>query len=414
MALDIRDPRPGNRERCAPLTLNMLAAMSYPRIDVDLDRLPTGPWIYGRQCPHPKDAPPDGSMVEVYDRAGRFFGHGFYNGTSDIRIRLLSRGKKTAMQRPREFLQKKLAAADRLRRKGLKLERSTNAYRVVHAEGDDLSGLVVDRLGAVLVCEYHALGFYLMREDVEWALGQLYPGYPVIHRVPKSALNKEGFGAVPEVDSAEIEITENGLRYPVLPGQGHKTGWFCDQRENRAKVGALAEGLDVLDVCTNAGAFALHAARAGARRVRAVDLDEVVLERGKDAARRNELDVEFQHEDAYNTLRRVRSESRRPGLVVIDPPKLIRGKADLEKGLKNYGDMNHLAAQATAPGGFLATFSCSGALDLPAFLGMVFQAARRAERSVRLLEVLGAAADHPQRPEFTRSRYLKGALLAVD
>ena len=391
-----------------------MSTPTYPRIDVDLDRLPSGPWIYGRQVPHPSDAPPDGSMVEVYDRAGRFFGHGLYNGSSDIRVRLLTRGKKSDMQRPREFLLRRLAAADRLRRKGLRLERTTNAYRIAHAEGDDLSGLVVDRLGEVLVCEYHALGFYNMRDDVEWALLQLYPGYHVVHRVPKSALNKEGYGVVPEENTAEIEIVENGLRFPVLPGQGHKTGWFCDQRDNRAKVGALAEGLDVLDVCTNAGAFALHAKRAGARRVRAVDLDEVVLERAKDAARRNELEVEFQHEDAYDTLRRVRGESRRPGLVIIDPPKLIRGRADLERGLKNYGDMNHLAAQATAPGGFLATFSCSGALDLPAFLGMVFQAVRRAERSVRLLEVLGAASDHPQRPDFTRSRYLKGALLAVD
>ena len=169
----------------------------------------------------------------------------------------------------------------------------------------------------------------------------------------------------------------------------------------------------MLDLCCNTGGFALHAARAGARRVRAVDLDEVALARADDAARRNGLEVETIHADAFDVLRGIGSGPR-PELIVLDPKKLVLGKSDLERGLKTYSDMNTLALGALPPGGILTTFSCSGAVDLPTFLGTLFAAARRAQVGVRLLSILGAAPDHPQRPDHPRSRYLKGAVLAVD
>jgi 23S rRNA (cytosine1962-C5)-methyltransferase len=200
----------------------------------------------------------------------------------------------------------------------------------------------------------------------------------------------------------------------VRPGFGHKTGWFCDQRDNRLLVGGYAAGADVLDVCTNAGGFALRAKQRGARRVRAVDLDEVVLERAMRAGRKNGLEVEWIHADGFDVLRAVREEREKPGIVVLDPHKVVRSRLDIEAGLAKYNDWNTLAIGCVRPGGLLATFSCSGAVDLPTFLGVVFQSARRAARDIRLLGVLGAAPDHPQRPEFPRSRYLKGALLAVD
>jgi 23S rRNA (cytosine1962-C5)-methyltransferase len=215
-------------------------------------------------------------------------------------------------------------------------------------------------------------------------------------------------------DEGAVTITEHGLSFPVHPGRGHKTGWFCDQRDNRQRVAALARGRDVLDLCTNAGGFALHAARAGARRVRGVDLDEKVLELAGEAGRMAGLEVEWIHEDVFNTMRRVRKDSRRPDLIVLDPHKLIPSRKQMEEGRRRYLDMNALALEALGRGGLLMTFSCSGALDLPGFLGILFQAARRADRSVRLLEVVSEAPDHPQRPEFPKSRYLKGALLALD
>jgi 23S rRNA (cytosine1962-C5)-methyltransferase len=276
----------------------------------------------------------------------------------------------------------------------------------------------VDRLDDHIVCEHHALGFWRMREDVQWALEQLYPEAAVHHRVPNSAVNVEGYSRDEldrqPVSEAEAVIEEHGLRFPIRPGAGHKTGWFCDQRENRLKIGRMAAGRDVLDLCCNAGGFALQAAKAGARSVRGVDLDEVVLERASAAARLNRLEVEWILGDAFHVLRDIAAGSERPGLIVVDPHKLIASKGAFEIGMGKYTDLNTLALSVARPGALVASFSCSGLLQDSQFIGMLFQSARRAGRGIKLLETLGAGPDHPQRPDFARSRYLKGALLAVD
>jgi 23S rRNA (cytosine1962-C5)-methyltransferase len=145
-----------------------------------------------------------------------------------------------------------------------------------------------------------------------------------------------------------------------------------------------------------------------------VDLDEDVLERAKMASEKNQFAVTFEHEDIFHNLRRRAHEGQRAEVVILDPHKLIRGRSSLEEGKEKYLDMNTLALGAVSQGGLLATYSCSGALDLPSFLGVLFQAARRAERTVKILAIQGAGPDHPQRPDFPRSRYLKGALLFVD
>lgn len=388
-----------------------------PTLRLATDTLPGGPWVFARSLEAPAEEIEPGAWVELVDAQSRHVGHGFFNPASDIRVRLIARGRRTDLERPRQFLLGRLQAADRLRRKLLRLPETGDAYRVVHAEGDELSGLVVDRLGPALVCEHHALGFWRAREDVEWALRELYPGLAVVHRVPQRAAKAEGFepeelarGDAPE----EVELVEHGLRYFAAPGRGHKTGFFCDQRENRRRVAEFARGTDVLDLCCNLGGFALHAARAGARSVTAVDLDEEALARAERAARANALAVRFVHADLFDHLRELASRGETAGLVVLDPHKLVGDGAGREAGLRKYGDMNALALARVRPGGALATFSCSGAVDLPTFVGLVFRAARRAERRVRLLETLGAGPDHPQTPEFSRSRYLKGLLLAVE
>lgn len=392
----------------------MAARPEYPTVQLSTDDVAPGPWIYGRQVDGRAPAPPDGALAEVLDASGRFIGHGLYNGASDIRVRLLSRGRRTDLDRPREFLLARIRAADRLRRRTLRLPEVTDAYRIVHAEGDDLPGLIVDHLGGTLVCEHHSLGFWELRETIEWCLGELYPGAPVVHRVPPAAARAEGFEPPPPPESEPVVLQEHGLSWRVVPGRGHKTGWFCDQRDNRLEVGRLATGRDVLDLCCNRGGFALRAASLGARRVVGVDLDEDAIAGAEDAAKLNGLEVELVHADAFHVLRDVREATGGPSLVVLDPHKLVAGKRDLESGMRKYHDLNTLALEVVQGGGLVATFSCSGAVSEEAFVGMVFQAARRAERSVRLLRSFGASPDHPQRPDFRRSRYLKGCLLAVD
>jgi 23S rRNA (cytosine1962-C5)-methyltransferase len=385
-----------------------------PVVRLASDDLRPGPWIFARQVDAAEGAS-DGDLVEVQDASGRFVAHALYNAASDIRLRVLSRGRRKDLDRPRAFLLAALKAADSLRRRVLRLPQVTDAYRIAHAEGDDLPGLIVDRLGGWLVCEHHALGFWRLREDVGWALQQLYPELEIFHRMPPAAARAEGIDPpVSEVDPGEILIEEHGLRFPVRPGGGHKTGWFCDQRDNRRRVASFAPGRDVLDLFCNAGGFGLACARAGARSVRSVDLDEVVLERARRAVELNQLEVELVHGDAFHVLRGVEARGEKPGLIVVDPHKLVAKKQDLEMGMRKYLDLNALAFACARPGGLVATFSCSGLVAEPAFVGVLFQAARRAGRGVRLLEQVGAAPDHPQRPDFSRSRYLKGALLAVD
>ena len=390
-----------------------------PIVRLESDEIARGPWVYARQVVPPEGVE-DGALVAVEDASRRFVGHALYNSGSDIRLRWLSRGRKNALDRPAEFLGARLKAADELRRRTLRLEEVTNAYRVAHAEGDDLPGLVVDRLGEVLVCEYHALGFLRLRAEIEGARARLYPGKAVVHRVPEGAQRAEKIpaAALPDepADLGERWIEEHGLRFPVQPAGGHKTGWFCDQRDNRVRIGTLARGRSVLDLFCNTGGFALQAARAGARSVRAVDLDEKAIERARRAAEANALAIELVHADAFDVLRSVArdKESDRPELVVCDPHKLIPSRAHLEQGRRKYLDLFALALAATRSGGLVAAFSCSGALELEGFLGLLFMAARRAERAVRLLAILEAGPDHPQRPEWPRSRYLKGALLALD
>lgn len=406
-------PRPAAKVACRNVSAPSRVSRSVPVLTLRSVRLPSGPWVFARDAGEPQPRPDPGAWVEVRDREGRYVGHGLWNPASDVRVRLLSRGRRSEARDVAALLERRLAAALRLRRKVLRLEQVTDAYRVVHAEGDDLSGLVVDRLGPVVVCEHHALGFWRLRETLERVLVRLLPGGRVLHRAAPRSARAEGFDPGPEPQCEEIEIHEHGLHFRVVPAGGHKTGWFCDQRDNRRRVAALAAGRRVLDVCCNVGGFALSCAASGAREVRAVDLDERAVALARRSALAAGLAIEWFHEDAFDHLRRVRDQGPRPELLVLDPPKLVFRRGD-EAGMRKLSDLNTLAFEALAPGGLLATFSCSGALPLAEFVGLVFRAARRAERSVRLLEVTGAAPDHPQRPDFARSRYLTGLFLALD
>lgn len=393
----------------------MPATPTFPVVELVTDEIFPGPWVYRRHV-GPVVAVDDGDLVEVQDASGRFCGHALYNGGSNITLRWLHRGRKSELRRVTDFLETKLRRADRLRRKALRLEASTNAYRICHAEGDGLSGLIVDRLGDTLVVEHHALGFWRLREEIERALARIYPDFRILHQVPRVARKIEDFDPPEERvdDDRPLELEENGIRWSLPVGSGHKTGWFCDQRDNRLRVAELCRGRKVLDLCTNLGGFALQAAKAGARSVEAVDLDEKVLWLAEEAGHRNGLDVEFVHADLFDRLRAAEDRREEWDVVILDPHKVVASKQALDRGKRTYMDMNSLAMGRVRAGGLFATFSCSGAVERSMFIGWVFAAARRAERSVRLLASLEAAPDHPQDPDHPRSTYLKGAILSIE
>ncbi len=366
------------------------------------------PWFFRKMVRKPETAIPAGSAVVVYDRDGSFVGTGFYNPRTDLALRMLDRANVDDSD---ARLGQLLDAAIELRESTLALPRITDGYRLVHAEGDGFPGLILDRLGDTLVAELYSLCMQQRIEAIGERLLARYPGSHLRLLVDPTARKREGMATVPPSRPHQTEVVEHGLRYLVEPGGGHKTGFFADQRDNRWHLRHLARDRRVLDLCCNAGGFALNAKRGGAKRVLAVDLDEVAAAQARANAKRNQLDVEVAHDDAFDLLRGVDTGSF--DLIVLDPPKWASGKREVEAGLQRYGDLNRSALSKVARGGFIVTCSCSGALSEDRFLTMLRRAASAARRDVRVLRVAGAGPDHPVALECPETRYLKVVTLQV-
>lgn len=354
-------------------------------------------------------APADGDIVAVVDRQGKFFGWGFYNSQSQIALRMFSHSP----QRPEEsFIDQRLARAVQLRRDLLRLDEVTDAYRLVHAEGDGLSGLIADRFGQYVVFEIFSLAMFARLNRIQDAL--IDAGLSVrnfIVRADRKIAQAEGFrlGTLEgNKDRDSVVITEHGVKFKVLLSRGHKTGFFCDQRDNRQSLTVLTPGKSVLDLCCYTGGFACYAAARGqAKSVTAVDLDENALALAVENAALNSASIDFHHDDAFDFLRAAANGSRQWEVVVSDPSKFVSRREDMQAGLRKYFDLNRLAMAAVAPGGVLVTCSCSGLVDQPTFVQTVARAARAAGRNVQILRVNGAGPDHPVMADTPESAYLK-------
>lgn len=350
-----------------------------------------------------------GDVVAVRTEDGRFVGRAFYSPRSVVAARILDR-EEHGPPVDRDWFSARIGAAADLRA-ALGLADVTDAYRVVHAEGDGLGGLIVDRYGDVAVIEVRARGIFEHLDEIEEAVRAVLGVGRIVVRADPRAEQIEGFSAAdrraPEVATI---VTEHGLRFHVDCSGGHKTGFFVDQREARAQVAALAAKRRVLDLCCYTGGFALAAARGGAAAVTGVDLDESALGVAVENARLNGLEqVEFEHADAFDVLRRAPAAD----LIVLDPPKLASHRRELGRARRKSVDLNALALAALPPAGLLFTFSCTGLWGEADLAGHVREAARRAGRSVRILRVTGQPPDHPVHLECPESRYLTGLLLWV-
>lgn len=365
------------------------------------------PRFFRKQVQKPERPIPAGSLVWVLDKNGRGIGSGFYNPRSQIALRMLHRGKR---QVDRSYVLELLEGAIRYREETLGLGEHENAYRLVHAEGDGIPGLILDRLGQHMIAQVFALGIEASIEAIGEALLARYPGCKLVLRVDADARRLEGIQLDETGQLPAAELNEDGLRYRFTPGAGHKTGFFCDQRETRRRLGDFARGRNVLDLCCNSGGFAMHAARAGARQVLAVDLDEDAVKLARANLRKNSLRASVEHGDGFDLLR---DRGKDFDLIVLDPPKWIHGEHDYESGLRRYSDFNRLAFEALEPGGMLLTCSCSGSLSEDRFLAMLRDAAARAGKDARVVEIRGAAPDHPVALECPETRYLKAAFVAV-
>ncbi|MGE3171308.1 MAG: class I SAM-dependent rRNA methyltransferase [Planctomycetota bacterium] len=382
--------------------------MSVPEVQLQVRVRGRHPWFYRKMIRKPKAQLSRGGVVHVRDRDRRPVGSGFYNPRSDLALRLFS---AQLIDDPTAWFAGAFEQATLLRERELRLPDVTDAYRLVHAEGDGFPGLVLDRLGSVFVAQVQVLGMRQQLDPLGEALLRRHRGARLVLLQDDDAAEREGMDRVPRVAPIEVTVREHGLDYGVAAGGGHKTGFFADQRDNRQLVRQLAKGRSVLDLCCNAGGFALNAAAGGARSVRAVDLDEEMVAVTRDNAARNRSRVEVEHADAFDVLRDLRAGSS--DLVILDPPKWIARPDDLEAGIGRYRDLNRLALQKVEPGGLVVTCSCSGSLDEGGFVRMLAEAAAQAGRNARVLWLRGAGPDHPVALECPQTRYLKVAVLQV-
>jgi 23S rRNA (cytosine1962-C5)-methyltransferase len=366
------------------------------------------PWIYRSDVADEPEKTP--GIVPVTDRKGKFLGQALYSPKSEIRLRLLTRGQEAI---DAQWWTDRIAAAAR-RRQGI----NASAWRVVHAEGDGLPSLVVDRYGPWVVAQLLSAGLETARHDVVAGLRGALSLDGILLRNDAPVRRHEGLpaevvlavGQVPEV----VEVVEDGVKYLAAPWSGQKTGAFLDQRENRALVRQHTKaGGRALDLFTYHGSFALHLAH-NAKEVLAVDQSAEALARGRENARLNGIaNIEWREENAFDLLRELERRRERFDTIVLDPPAFAKTKANIERAVAGYKEVNLRAMKILAPDGVLFTSSCSYHVTRDIFNAMLVDAARDSGRRIQFLAATGASSDHPELLNVPETGYLKGVLLSA-
>jgi 23S rRNA (cytosine1962-C5)-methyltransferase len=370
------------------------------------------PWVFSNEIamkPEYRQMAP-GTLVRLEGDDGARLGTFMFNPHSLIAARLLDRDPGAEVDP--DWLRGRLREAIALR------ERVCDSpfHRLVHAEADRLPGLVIDRYGDVAVLQANTAGMDRLTPVLVEALNGLLPLRAVVARNDAAARRQEGLPesvALLSGSDAGVEVVEAGVRFPVDPLGGQKTGWFFDQRPNRDRVAALSHGARVLDVFCHTGAFGLRCAAAGASDVTLVDSSAPALALAEQAAALNGFfpRVRLRRDDGFDAMAAMAGE--RFDIVVCDPPAFAPARKDAAAGLRAYGRMARLAVSLVAPGGFLFVASCSHHAPLEAWAGQIADGLHRARREARVLFTGGAGPDHPVHPHLPESAYLKTQLIQV-
>ncbi len=369
------------------------------------------PWIFQKLVEKPAAKPKPGSIVDVVGVDGEWIGRGFYNGHSRIAVRILETHQDVPVDE--RWFARRIAEAVALRREVLRLDEVSDAWRVVHSEGDGLSGLVVDRYGDLLVVEFFAAGMFRHREWIYDALRAQFPGCRFHTFAEEHVQKQESFDFRDSTGTEPAIISEYGVKFRADPAGAHKTGFFADQRENRQWLSQHVAGKRVLDLCCNTGGFGVYAKVRGAEEVVGVDIDEDVIAIAKGNARLNDVKLRFVQADIFPYLRDAAARGEQYDVVVLDPAKMTRDRDQVITALKKYLDMNKLALGVVKPGGLFATFSCTGLVGEQEFLDMLRRASFFSGRTIQILKVAGAGPDHPFMANAQESRYLKAVFCRV-
>ncbi len=396
-------PEPSPRRSAAPI-----GAETWHRPWVQMKYFSYNPGVFPRMIGAASPDAAAGNLVAVYDRQGELFGQGFFNPDARIPLRVLSHGAEAPSE---DSLDAAIRTAVAMRRDFLKVDATTDAWRAVHSDADLLGGLIVDKFADVLSIEVSNLGAWQrLGRWLPLLHAELGTVRAVVH-MDEDVARYEGVDlrTAPELPVVEtVKIRENGIRYAVDFTSGHKTGFFCDQRDNRRQLAQWTEGRRVLDLCCYTGGFSLSAKVTGkAADVTGVDLDERAIDLAKVNGNLNQTRVKWVHADAFDYARQMLANQEKFGVVVLDPPKFVTHRDDYEIARRKYNDLNALALSLVEPGGLFVTCSCSGLLEGDAFEQLVIAAAHRHGRKLQIIDQTGAGPDHPVMSHCLDSRYLK-------
>lgn len=370
------------------------------------------PWIFSGAIQHVDDEPVSGGTVDLHSSNKQFLARASYSPNSQIRARVWTFEDEPV---DKEFLRKRIRSAIDTRQK-LNIESQSNSYRLIYAESDGIPGMIVDRYGHVLVLQSLTAGSEFWKEILadllleETGLSTIYERSDADVRELEGLEPKIGLlrGTLP---NSQITIYENGLKFNVNLGSGHKTGFYLDQRANRLRARQLAKDKDVLDGFCYTGGFTVNALAGGAKSVLSIDSSADALALAKENVALNDLSIEktnFLDGDVFQLLRKFRDENRSFDMIILDPPKFAPTAAQADRAARGYKDINLLAFKLLRPGGILVTFSCSGGIDAGLFQKIVAGAALDASVDAQIVEHLSQGLDHPVSLHFPEGAYLKG------
>lgn len=367
------------------------------------------PWLYASEIERVEGESAAG-VAEVYSAKGTFLARALYSPASQIALRIL-----TTHDEPidADFFARRVRTAWEYRQRFC----DVNSCRAIYAEADFLPGLVVDKFGGVLVVQVLSLGMELWKRELTDILVEVIRPEGIYERNDVPVRRLEGmqettgllYGDVPD----RVPMVENGIVYAVDVKHGQKTGFFLDQKENRAAIAPLCPGARVIDMFCHNGSFALNAAKYGAREVTGVDISEEALAVARDNARANGLDANFEAHNCFDLLRALSDQGEKYDLVILDPPAFTKTRQMTERALRGYKEINLRGMKLVPDGGFLVSCSCSQHVDDAAFTAMLNEAARDAKKKLRMVEFRTQAKDHPILPASPETKYLKCAILQV-
>jgi 23S rRNA (cytosine1962-C5)-methyltransferase len=376
------------------------------------------PWIFSKAIKTVSGNPANGQTVSVLSSKGEWLGYAAYSAESQIRARIWSFDKAENIDAA--FFYKRIARAWQLRTELFDLTQTTG-LRIVAAESDGLPGVTVDKYDTVLVCQLLSAGADSWREAIVQALIALFPQHSIYERSDVDVRKKEGLKPITgwlhlPRDNGEVIIKEHGMSILVDVMQGHKTGFYLDQRASRAAAKRYANGKTVLNCFSYTGTFGVAALQGGALSVTNADLSELALTTASKNAELNKLDqsaLENVKSDVFKLLRQYREQGRQFDMVILDPPKFADSKAQLMGACRGYKDINMVAMQIVKPGGLLLTFSCSGLMEDSLFQKIVADAAIDAKRDCLFIEKLSQDCDHPIASFYPEGSYLKGLVCKI-